>query len=124
MQLVPRNSFTGLLLAPTVWFAFFLLAYLVTGTACTLGYAQETVAGMNIVRVLVVVAGIVAGLVMVIAGVQAWQQWRDGNGAEVTDAERHRFTDLVSLVLSGVALVGTLWLMLTILVNPICQEWG
>lgn len=126
ITLVPRDSIIGLLVAPTIWMGAFVLIYGVVGTACALGIGMDSINGINTVRLIALLIAALSGLVIALAGVQAFRLWQDArhtmvDADELTIRKRHEFLYMTTLWLCVLSLVGTAWMAMAILMNPICE---
>lgn len=86
---------------PTVWFAHFVLIYVLADFGCQAGIAQSRIAGQDTLKVLIVLATIVMAMLTAAAAFVSLRQWRrnkpdqpDNGRAE----KRKQFTELISFV--------------------------
>ena len=115
---ISRRGAAALLVGPVVWFVFFLVAYSITGAACSLDFAHEMLLGFRLVRVLVVGAGLITAVIILATALHVWN--RNVRLRLDADEEGSMFFDVIALLLCGASLVGTVWLSLTVLINPVC----
>jgi hypothetical protein len=124
-ELVPRDSLIGILIGPTLWMAAFVVIYGIAGTGCALGYADASISGLNAIRFLALLVAAISGIAIAWAGVRAWTQWKEVRrtmveASELAERKRHEFICFSAVWLCGISLVGTVWLGIAILMNPVC----
>lgn len=124
VTLIPEDRTASLMVGPIIWAVYFIFSYTVSGFACSQGYGEQELAGGNLIRLLLVAFGILAGLLMVVAVLQARRGLhRARQVAQQTDqgaAARRQFLYGASLGLCALSLVGVLWLSMNALLTPIC----
>lgn len=127
IALVPRDSLIGMLIGPTVWMAAFVIMYTITGTACALGYATASISGLNAMRFFALLVAAISAIVIFLAGMHAFRHWQDVrrtmvDADELPIRQRHEFLYLSAIALSAISLVGTVWMAIAVMMNPICLE--
>lgn len=114
-RVIPRDSLVGMVGAPIVWSAHFLLVYVFAALACAFRFSDREFLGVSVV----VSAMLIATLAMLAAvgwmALLSWRRFRqadrDGGGGERGRnpvAGRHRFMALTTFllcVLSATAIV-------------------
>jgi hypothetical protein len=126
-----RDSLFSLIAGPLVWTAHFLSLYLFTAIACAHGFFDDEILG---VRVVPLVGGAITLLAVVLildALVLSWRRWRgrpwNGEASPLPPhdsndiASRRRFMAYAGLLLSGIALIATIWQTLPILFFASCR---
>ena len=118
-----RDSLWGLIAGPTVWSAYFLLAYVGAAIFCAKGGDAATFGGL---RLAILGLGIVALGAIGFAGVDAWRRWQHGSESAPphdadTDMSRHQFLALATLLLCGVSFVATIFVALPALFFASCR---
>jgi hypothetical protein len=92
-----RSLVLGVLIGPISWSVFFLVGYLIAETACTAGILQSSIAGLNLVVVVILAVALLAILVTGFGSLRSYRRWR----AQSSDARQTE--DLATFL----ALVGT-----------------
>jgi hypothetical protein len=125
-----RDSLFAVIAGPLVWTGHFLALYIFTAIACAQGFFHHEVLGL---RILLLVGGaltVLAVLLILDGMLISWRRWR-GRGADApqplpphdsNDPESsRRFMAYAALLLSGIALIATVWETLPILFYASCQ---
>ena len=126
-----RDSLFSLIAGPLVWTVHFLTLYILTAIACAHGFFHEEVLGVRVVPLVGGAVTVVAVALILDGGVLAYRRWRgmpaagepaplpphDGNDV----ASRRRFMAYAGLLLSGLALIATVWETLPILFFATCE---
>lgn len=126
ITLVPKDSLAAVIVGPILWSIYFVLSYVVSGLVCSLSYSESTLAGMNLVQLVLLIAGLLIALLIVAAGMQAHrgrQQLRSLIAESEEDEsalQRQRFLYSTSRLLCVFSLVGIIWLGLAAAIAPIC----
>lgn len=123
----PANA-SGFLLAPVVWFLYFVIVYALQGAGCAVGLDRATILGVSALQFLLVLATLAAVAAIAVAGLwsfRAWQRLLE----ELEDEERqaHGHTTFLSygaLLHAGLFLVATLWIGAPILLLDACDMLG
>ena len=126
-----RDSLFTLIAGPLVWVAHFLIIYITTAIACAHGFFNDEVFG---VRIVPLVGGIVTAVAVVLildAGWLSWRRWRgrpaDGAPESLPPLDsndirsRRRFMAYAGLLLSGAALIATIWEALPVFFFASCR---
>jgi hypothetical protein len=126
-----RDSLFSVIAGPLVWTAHFLSLYVFTAIACAKGFFRDEILGLRIPQLF---AGAVtaAAVVLIVDGVVlSYRRWRgapsDGRPApnpphDGSDmASRRRFMAYAGLLLSGLALIATVWQTLPIVFFATCE---
>lgn len=126
-----RDSLFTLIAGPLVWVAHFLSLYLFTAIACAQGFFRQEFLGIGVVPLFGGAVSVIAVALIADGLVLSWRRWRglpsDGapaplpphDGADV--ASRRRFMAYAGLLLSGLALIATVWETLPILFFATCE---
>lgn len=124
MRFVPHNNVVALAVAPSVWLAYFVATFMVTEIGCTRAWMDVSIAGLNLLDVLL---WSIAAIGLVLISYASWQSWRNLRAAQDPDADhepevrdRREFIARSGFFLCGISLLGTLWGALTILVFDTC----
>jgi uncharacterized membrane protein YhaH (DUF805 family) len=126
-----RDSLFAVIAGPLVWTAHFLALYIFTAIACAQGFFHDEVLG---VRVVLLVGGAITVLAvaLIVDGIViSWRRWRE-RGADGAPAplpphdsndpsSSRRFIAYAGLLLSGIALIATVWETLPILFYGSCR---
>lgn len=96
-----RRLVLTMLVGPLSWSLFFLVGYLVAEAACLSGLLQSTVAGLDLLVVVVVALGLVAALVSTASAIWAYRRWRAQRDAGDQGDELASFLALASLLLGA-----------------------
>jgi hypothetical protein len=126
-----RDSLFSLIAGPLVWTVHFLTLYILTAIACAHGFFYEEILGIRIVPLVGGAVTLVAVALILDGGVLAYRRWRgmpsDGQPAPLPPhdgndvASRRRFMAYAGLLLSGLALIATVWETLPILFFGTCE---
>lgn len=124
-----RDSLFSLIAGPMVWTVHFLTIYVFTALACARGFFDLEALGLPIVPLVGGAVTLVAVALIVDAGVLSWRRWRGaltlGEPRPPHDdnhpASRRRFMAYAGLLLSGIALIATVWEALPILFFTTCR---
>jgi hypothetical protein len=126
-----RDSLFSLIAGPLVWTAHFLTLYILTAIACAHGFFHQEFLGMRVVPLFGGAVTLVAVALILDAVVLAYRRWRglpaDGASAPLPPhdandvASRRRFMAYAGLLLSGLALIATVWETLPILFFATCE---
>ena len=126
-----RDSLFSLIAGPLVWTVHFLTLYILTAIACAHGFFDHELLGIRVVPLIGGAVTLVAVALILDGGVLAYRRWRgkpsegqpaplpphDGNDV----ASRRRFMAYAGLLLSGLALIATVWETLPILFFATCE---
>jgi hypothetical protein len=126
-----RDSLFSLIAGPLVWTAHFLTLYILTATACAHGFFHQELLGMRVVPLVGGAVTVAAVALILDGGWLAYRRWRgtpaDGQPAPLPPhdandvASRRRFMAYAGLLLSGLALIATVWETLPILFFATCE---
>ncbi|MDF2780520.1 MAG: hypothetical protein K0S96_324 [Geminicoccaceae bacterium] len=126
-----RDSLFAVIAGPLVWTAHFLALYVFTAIACAQGFFHHEVLGLRL-GLLVGGALTVLAIGLILDGMFiSWRRWQ-GRGSEDAPqplpphdrndpASRRRFMAYAALLLSGIALIATVWETLPILFFASCR---
>ena len=126
-----RDSLFAVIAGPLVWTGHFLALYIFTAIACAEGFFHHEVLGL---RIVLLVGGLITllAVALILDGiVVSWRRWR-GRGADGAPAplpphdsndpaSSRRFMAYAGLLLSGIALIATVWETLPILFYASCR---
>jgi hypothetical protein len=126
-----RDSLFSLIAGPLVWTVHFLTLYILTAIACAHGFFHDEVLGVRVVPLVGGAVTLIAVALILDGGVLAYRRWRgmpsDGEPAPLPPhdandiASRRRFMAYAGLLLSGLALIATVWQTLPILFFATCE---
>ena len=126
-----RDSLFSLIAGPLVWAAHFLSLYVFTAIACAQGFFEDELFGLGVVPVVGGAITLAAVLLILDALVLSWRRWRgrpfDGEAPPLPPHDsndvpsRRRFMAYAGLLLSGIALIATIWETLPILFFASCR---
>jgi hypothetical protein len=112
-----------LIAAPMVWAGHFLACYLVAAVFCA--KAGTGIANLATVRLVIGTVTLVAVLLIVLCGRQAYHHWGFGISDPPHDAgtaeDRRRFLGYAALLLCALSLVSVLFVALPALAIPDCR---
>jgi hypothetical protein len=128
-RVIERDSLFSLIVGPMVWIAHFLSIYIFTALACARGFFEVEALGLPIVPLVGGAVTLVAVVLIVDAGVLSWRRWRGAQGEaqplpphdDNHSASRRRFMGYAGLLLSGIALIATIWEALPVLFFTTCR---
>jgi hypothetical protein len=126
-----RDSLFSLIAGPLVWSVHFLSIYVFTALACARGFFHDEVLGIRLVPLVGSLLSLVAIALIVDALWLSWRRWRgdladdqpppapsrDGDAM----ASRRQFMAYAGLLLSGVALIATIWQTLPVFFFASCR---
>ena len=126
-----RDSLFSLIAGPLVWTVHFLTLYILTAIACAHGFFHQEILGVRVVPLVGGAVTLLAVALILDGGVLAYRRWRgmpsDGHPAPLPPhdgndvASRRRFMAYAGLLLSGLALIATVWETLPILFFGTCE---
>ena len=126
-----RDSLFSLIAGPLVWTVHFLTLYILTAIACAHGFFHEEVLGVRVVPLVGGAVTLIAVALILDAVVLAYRRWRgmpsDRQPAPLPPhdandvASRRRFMAYAGLLLSGLALIATVWETLPIVFFATCE---
>ena len=126
-----RDSLFTVIAGPLVWTAHFLTLYVFTAIACAHDFFHQEILGVRIVPLFGAAVTVVALALILDAAVLSYRRWRgtssDGEPAPLPPhdtndvASRRRFMAYAGLLLSGLALIATVWETLPILFFATCE---
>jgi hypothetical protein len=126
-----RDSLFTLIAGPLVWTVHFLSLYVFTAIACAKGFFYDEILGVRVVQLFGAAVTVVAIVLILDALVLSYRRWRgipaDGQPAPLPPhdkndvASRRRFMAYAGLLLSGLALIATIWETLPLVFFTTCQ---
>jgi hypothetical protein len=126
-----RDSLFSLIAGPLVWTVHFLTLYILTAIACAHGFFYQELLGVRVVPLVGGAVTVVAVALILDGEVLAYRRWRgmpsDGEPAPLPPhdgsdvASRRRFMAYAGFLLSGLALIATVWQTLPILFFATCE---
>ena len=126
-----RDSLFSLIAGPLVWTGHFLTLYVFTAIACAKGFFHEEILGVRVVQLFGAAVTVVAVALILDTMMLSYRRWRgvasDGQPApapphDASDvASRRRFMAYAGFLLSGLALVATIWETLPIMFFATCE---
>ncbi|MEX2495807.1 MAG: hypothetical protein WD448_06950 [Woeseia sp.] len=123
----PANA-AGFLLAPVVWFAYFIVIYALQGTGCAVGLDQSSVAGVGTLRLLLLLATLAAVVSISLSGYWSFRSWyrllHELEEEEKQVQGHSAFLAYGALLHAGLFLIATLWIGVPILLMDSCDALG
>ena len=126
-----RDSLFSLIAGPLVWTGHFLMLYVFSAIACAKGFFHDEMLGVRVVQLFGAAVTVVAVVLILDAMMLSYRRWRgmpsDGHPApspphDASDvASRRRFMAYAGLLLSGLALIATIWETLPIVFFATCE---
>jgi hypothetical protein len=126
-----RDSLFSLIAGPLVWTVHFLTLYIFTAIACAHGFFGDEIFGIRVVPLVGGAVTLLAVVLILDALVLSYRRWRgmpsDGESEPLPPhdrndvASRRRFMAYAGLLLSGIALIATIWESLPIVFFATCQ---
>ena len=126
-----RDSLFSVIAGPLVWTAHFLSLYIFTAIACAKGFFHEEILGMRVVQLFGAAVTVLAVVLILDAILLSYRRWRgmpwDGRPDPLPPhdandvASRRRFMAYAGFLLSGLALIATIWETLPIVFFATCQ---
>jgi hypothetical protein len=126
-----RDSLFSVIAGPLVWTAHFLTLYVFTAIACAKGFFHEEILGVLVVQLFGAAVTVVALVLILDTMMLSYRRWRgmppDGRPAPLPPedandvASRRRFMAYAGFLLSGLALIATIWETLPIMFFATCQ---
>lgn len=119
----PANA-KGFLLAPVLWFVWFVTLYSVQGWGCAIGLDRTGFLGTSLLRV--VLGGLTITAAIAIAGAGAWslRRWeklrRQGEDAGGRPVDESKFLSYGAALHSALFLVAVIWTAIPILMTDLC----
>lgn len=118
-----KDSLWELIAGPTIWSAYFLVAYVAAAIFCAKAGAAAATAPL---RLVLLGLGLCALGAIGYAGIDAWRRWRAGHEAapphdDDTEMSRHQFLALATLLLCGLSFVATIYVALPAVVFGSCR---
>jgi hypothetical protein len=126
-----RDSLFSVIAGPLVWTGHFLTLYVFTAIACAKGFFDDEILGVRVVPLFGAAATLVAVALILDALLLSYRRWRgmpwDGQPGpppphDADDvASRRRFMAYAGFLLSGLALIATIWETLPIVFFTSCK---
>ena len=126
-----RDSLFSLIAGPLVWTAHFLTLYIFTAIACAHGFFEHEILGVRVVPLVGGAVTLLAVALILDALVLSYRRWQgrpwDGRPEPLPPHDRNdvvsrrRFMAYAGLLLSGIALIATIWETLPIVFFATCQ---
>ena len=126
-----RDSLFSLIAGPLVWTVHFLTLYIFTAIACAHGFFDHEIFGVRVVPLAGGAVTLVAVALILDALLLSYRRWRgkpsDGEPAPLPPHDRNevlirrRFMAYAGFLLSGLALIATIWETLPIVFFATCQ---
>jgi hypothetical protein len=123
----PANA-TGFLLAPVVWFVYFIIVYGLQGAGCAAGLDRAMVFGVGALQFLLALVTLAAVAVIAASGLWSFRAWH--RLLEELEDEEHQahghatFLSYGALLHAGLFLVATVWSGAPILLLDPCDALG
>ena len=128
LQAIRHDSLFSVIAGPLIWSVHFLSIYVFTAIACAQGFFHDEILGIRSVPLVGSAFSLIAIALIADALYVSWQRWRADGGQEPLPphggnepASRRRFMAYSGLLLSGIALVATVWQTLPIYFFASCR---
>ena len=129
LRAIERDSLFSLIAGPLIWSVHFLAIYIFTAIACARGFFDAEILGIRIVPLVGSALSLIAIALIADALYVSWRRWRgDGAGGAPPPpyggndrASRQRFIAYAGLLLSGIALIATVWQTLPVYFFASCR---
>jgi len=126
---IERDSLFSLIAGPLIWSVHFLSIYVFTAIACAHGFFHDEILGIRTVPLVGSAFSLIAIALIADAIYVSWRRWReapDGEqplppDADNDPASRRRFMAYAGLLLSGIALIATVWQTLPVYFFASCR---
>lgn len=123
----PANA-TGFMLAPVLWFAYFIAVYALQGAGCAAALDQTNVFGIGALRLVLLLVTLAAVVGIGLSGLWSYRAWRRLlEELEEEEREAHGYATFLAygaLLHAGLFLVATLWIGAPILLVDSCDVLG
>jgi hypothetical protein len=126
-----RDSLFSLIAGPLVWTVHFLSLYIFTAIACAKGFFHDEILGVRVVQLFGGAVTVIAVVLILDAMILSYRRWRgmpwDGEPGPLPPhdandvASRRRFMAYAGLLLSGLALIATIWETLPVVFFATCE---
>jgi hypothetical protein len=126
-----HDSLFSVIAGPLVWTAHFLTLYVFTAIACAKGFFDDEILGLRVVQLFGGAVTAVALLLILDAMMLSYRRWRgmpwDGRPGPLPPHDtndihsRRRFMAYAGFLLSGLALIATIWETLPIVFFAACH---
>lgn len=103
---------SGFLIAPLLWFAYFISIYALQGAGCALGLDRVSVAGVGLLQLVLLGVTAAAATVMLLSGAWAFRSWQRLQKHEREQRQALRpasFLAYGALLHAGLFFVAVLW---------------
>lgn len=119
------DGWRGVIGSFVIWAIYFLVIYAFLSVGCEKGSPEAELYGVNVLT-LALVAITVSTLALIAAvGLTGVVRWRaaadDDRNEQATDQIQNRFTALLGMMASGLALLSTIWVGFPVLLLQPCQ---
>jgi hypothetical protein len=123
----PANA-TGFLIAPVVWFAYFITVYALQGVGCAVGLDERSIFGIASLRLILLLVTLVTLTVITLSGTWSFRSWnRLLQELEEEERQAHGHSTFLAygaLLHAGLFLVATVWIGVPILLVDSCDVLG
>ena len=128
LQAIERDSLFSVIAGPLIWSVHFLSIYVFTAIACAHGFFHDEILGIRTVPLVGSAFSLIALALIADALYVSWRRWR-GDGEQESPppqggndpASRRRFMAYSGLLLSGIALIATVWQTLPVYFFASCR---
>lgn len=119
-----RESLWALVLGPSIWALYFLLAYVTAAIWCARFAPAD--GGLGAARVAIALYTLVALVLIALSAHRGFRRHTYGESAgpphgDPTAESRHRFLDFASLLLCGIAAVATIYTAMPLVLSASCR---
>jgi hypothetical protein len=119
-NLLNRNSFFSLIIAPVIWGAHFLASYAIVSLACAAATTEPLLFDMNVVDVSMAILTLVAIALFIYIGAVNYAKWQRALHQQAPGDDLSRFFALCSVMLCGVSAVAVIWVAFPTYMLPPC----
>ena len=123
----PANA-AGFLLAPVLWFAWFIAVYSVQGAGCAMSFDESRMLGFDALRLLLALITLAAAAGLGALGAWSFLSWKHLlRELEEEEHRRHGYATFLAygaLLHAGLFLVATLWSGIPVLLMDACDTLG
>jgi hypothetical protein len=119
-RLLRYGSWVGTIGPFAVWMVYFIVVYAAVSIGCAFGYANTSIAGINVISLGAAIITLLTVLAILPFG---WLGYRGWQRAHTRDAEGERmgFAAVVTLLVSALSLLATIWVGLPVFMLAPCQ---
>lgn len=121
-------SAVGFLIAPVLWFLYFIVIYSLQGVGCAMGLDENSIVGIATLRFMLAIVTLAALVAIAVSGVWSWKSWKNLlHELEEVEHQVHNYSAFLAygaLLHAGLFFVATLWIGIPILLTDACDFLG